>query len=249
MDTATPTEEDKSLAVEAEVAKEAGSEEAGSGDDSTQPKPEDKEKQDEFKRLRRRNEKLLQDRASERARAEALSAEVERLKQAQAAKEDDEDDKPAKAEDPRKLAEQLVTARETAAATKRILKEASGKFPEFEKNIAELVEEVGPLIDGKTGAPSPLLEAVFDSESSAEVLNYLGENPEVAAELMGLSQARIGRRIAKIESDLAAKAKPKTSAAPKPLAPVKPAAQPQVDPAKLTDKQWAEMRRKERERA
>jgi hypothetical protein len=62
-----------------------------------------------------------------------------------------------------------------------------------------------------------------------------------------LTPARIGRRLAELNREIEAAAKPKTSAAAKPLQPVKPAALPQApDPAKQTDAQWWEQRRKAR---
>lgn len=215
----------------------AALETAGSGDDSTKDEGKD-HAESEVEKLRRKTQRRIDRLTAEKGAAQERIRTLEAAAEEKARAQDEEDGKPAKAEDPREIAKQLVLAQDTAKATNRMLKEAAAKFPEFEKNIAELVEEVGPLIDRKTGAPTALLEAVIDSDSSTEVLNYLGENPEVAAELMGLSQARIGRRIAKIESDLAAKAKPKPSSAAKPLTPVKPAAAVVVDPGKLTDAQW-----------
>ncbi len=233
--------------VETQTTEQVESADTEAGDDSPKDGKDDAKSEAEAvrKKMQRRIDRLTADRAAAQERARALEAAAEEAARAK----DEEDGKPPKAEDPREIAKQLVLAQETAKATNRMLKDAKAKFPEFEKNITELVEEVGPLIDRKTGAPTPLLEAVIDSDSSTEVLNWLGENPEVAAELVGLSQARIGRRIAQIEADLAAKAKPKTSAAAKPLTPVKPAATVQVDPAKLTDKQWFEARRKAQKRA
>lgn len=202
------------------------------------------QREKDLRRLKRRNEKLLQDRAVERAERERLAAELERIRTAA----ESDDDTTAKA-DPRAIAQQMRLAEKTAEATQKVMKEAAAKFPDFESAVADLVEEIGPQID-QHGRPSPLMDAVLDSDNAAAVLHYLGKNTEIAAELAGLTPARIGRRISAIESELKAKAAPpKPSAAAKPLTPIKASAPPPVDPSKLTDKQWAELRRQERMRA
>lgn len=214
-----------------------------SGDDSTTDSKDDaKAEADKAQRkTQRRIDRLIAEKSAAQQRVRDLEAAAEA--RARAAEEDDEG-KP-KPEDPREIAKVIRLVEKTAEATAKVMKEAKARFPDFEQAIAELVEEIGPQID-QVGRPSPLMDAVLDSDKSAELLHYLGKNTEVAAELVGLSPARLGRRIAAIESELKAKAAPKPSGAAKPLAPVKPSAPAVVDPSKLTDKQWAEQRRKER---
>lgn len=236
-DTATPAEEvgaETADEAELELAEPSETPEGESQDDDGEDKVQ-AEIDKATRKARRRIEKLVADRATlatEKARFET------ELAQAKAVKEDGK--KPE--EDPREIARQIREVERTSEALAKVMTEGK-KFPNFEGSVAELVEEIGPQIDAN-GRPTALLTAVLDSDRAAEVLKYLGDEPEVAIELSGLTAAQVGRRIARIEIELAAKAKPKTSAAPKPLSPVRAAAAVTVDEAKLTDAQWAAMRKK-----
>lgn len=239
------TETESNAAAQAaaltEAADEAAAEPTDSGDEGNTDSKEHAET--EVEKLRRKTQRRIDRLTAEKGAAQERIRALEAAAEANA--NTGETDKP-KTEDPREIAKQMLAARETEAATSRVMKEAKAKFPEFEKNVAELVEEVGPLIDKRTGVASPLLAAVFDSDRAAELLNHLGENVELAAELVGLSEAKIGRRIHQLETELAAEAKPKTSAAARPLTPVKPSAVTVTDEAKLTDAQVYALRRKQR---
>jgi hypothetical protein len=244
-ETAQPVVEQETAPTEAETEVQAESaetqeSEAAESDEADKPKQDDKER--EFRRLKRRNEKLLQERAIERAERERLAGELSKLK---AKPEGEEEAKPA--EDPRAIAALMVAAQKTAEATAKVMKEGK-KLPDFEDRVKDLVAEIGPQIDN-LGQPTPLMDAILDSDMAAQVMHYLGDNTEVAAELAGLSPARIGRRISQIERELAAAAKPKPSAAAKPLTPVKPAAVVTVDPTKMSDREWMMQQRKLRQSA
>ena len=90
----------------------------------------------------------------------------------------------------------------------------------------------------QNGLPTPFMEVVRDvSDSPSELLYYLGKNPDIASDLEGLSQAKLAKQLTRIESELAAKAKPKVSNAPKPLEPVKAKA---ADSALPSDSDTAE---------
>ena len=59
-------------------------------------------------------------------------------------------------------------------------------------------------------------------EAAAEMLVYLGRNPDVAASLHGLDRYDLAERVAEIRADMrSAKAEPKRSNAPTPLQPVR----------------------------
>jgi hypothetical protein len=248
--TATAAEAEKLAAGEAVDEAELEGADSGEGaeqQDSSKDEAEDKvqaEVDKATRKARRRIDRLIADRGAAQERVARLEAELAE------AKSTTEDGKPKpKVEDPKALAEEIVLVRETAKTLSKVMKEATAKFgATFEAKVSELVEEIGPQLDPK-GRPTPLMEAVLDSDRAAEVLNYLGENTEVAAELAGLSPARLGRRINQIESDLAAAAKPKPSAAAKPLSQAKPSAAPTVDPTKLTDAQWHALRKKAKQAA
>jgi hypothetical protein len=53
------------------------------------------------------------------------------------------------------------------------------------------------------------------------LLHHLGQHPDLAAELQGLSPAQLGRRIERIETQMKAKPQPKpVSKAPEPARPI-----------------------------
>lgn len=230
-----------------EATDEAAADTTGSGDDSTTDSKDDaKAEADKAQRkTQRRIDRLIAEKSAAQQRVRDLEAAAEA--RAKAAEQDDDGTK-RPAEDPREIARTMRIVEKTAEATARVMKEAGKKYADFEAAIADLVSEVGPQIDA-VGRPSPLMQAVLDSDRAADVLYYLGKNDEVAAELVGLSPAQIGRRIARIENELAAKATPKPSAAAKPLTPVRASATPTVDPSKMSDKEWAKWNREQRQRA
>lgn len=247
-ESATPEGESQPVESEAsEVVTDDAADTTESAEDDT--KTDSKDAESEVERVRRKMQRRI-DRLTARERAA-----IERAARAEAAAEErrkaveqDDDDSPKREpqQDPREIAQTMRLVEKTAEATAKVMKEAKAKFPDFEQAIAELVDEIGPQID-QIGRPSPLMDAVLDSDQAAAVLHYLGKNPEIAADLVGLSPARLGRRIERIESELKAKAAPpKPSAAAKPLAPVRPSPPPVVDPSKMTDAQWIEWRRKQR---
>jgi hypothetical protein len=89
------------------------------------------------------------------------------------------------------------------------------------------------------------MEAVLDSDKPAELLYFLGKNPDLASELVGLSPAQLGRRIARLETQMAEQAKPKTSAAPRPLDPVRGGSSDNELRSDLSTDEW--MRRREKQ--
>ena len=71
---------------------------------------------------------------------------------------------------------------------------------------------------------------------------WLFVNPDIAEELADLSLPRQVRKLTLIEQELADKAKPRTSNAPKPLDPVKPQGGSK-DPSAMTDAEFRAWRR------
>lgn len=121
---------------------------------------------------------------------------------------------------------------------------ATGKkeFPDFDDALQTVIAEAGPLID-RSGLPTALGQVVLESDTPHAVLHYLGNNPDLAAELADLTPTQMARRMARIEADLTAK--PKTSAAPTPLKPVKPAAVTNELSSDLPVDEWMKRREKE----
>jgi len=64
-------------------------------------------------------------------------------------------------------------------------------------------------------------KAILESDDAAALLHHLGTNPDLAAELNGLSPAQLGRRIERFEAQMKAKPQPKpVSKAPEPARPI-----------------------------
>ena len=107
--------------------------------------------------------------------------------------------------------------------------------------VQTVIDEAGPLLTPR-GTWTPLGEAIAECEAPAKVLHYLSQNPDTAAELSGLSASALGRKLARIESQIGeAKAPP-----PRPLRPVTStagASAPKAESA-MTDAEWYAARRK-----
>ena len=107
--------------------------------------------------------------------------------------------------------------------------------------VQTVIDEAGPLLTPR-GTWTPLGKAIAECEAPAKVLHYLSQNPDTAAELAGLSASALGRRLARIESQIGeTKAPP-----PRPLRPVTStagASAPKAESA-MTDAEWYEARRK-----
>lgn len=112
---------------------------------------------------------------------------------------------------------------------------------EFMEGVQTVMAEAGPLY-GRDGLPTALGEAIQEAEDPAALLHFLGQNPDDAAELRGLSAAAIGRRIAKLEDRIAAQPASKPA---KPLTPVTSKGNPKPKSDQdMTDAEWYAARRK-----
>lgn len=180
---------------------------------------------------------------------EQLSQELERLRQQPAQQPD-----PATKErtdlrqvverEAMTLAEQIADQKAFAAKCNSVAESGKKEFKDFPDALHALIEEAGPLVrdDGKT--PTSLGEQILEADDPAKLIHYLGKNPEIAAELDGLTPGRIARKLAVIEQQMTAK--PKTSSAPKPLEPTKGSASASND---LSDEvpldEWLRRRNKQ----
>lgn len=91
----------------------------------------------------------------------------------------------------------------------------------------------------------PLVHAVSRTDAPADVAYWLGQHPDVAQGLNALAanpdpQARfeLGRRLSRIEAQLAAPPKPPVTSAPAPITPVKGKATPPVNPETMSFAEW-----------
>lgn len=179
--------------------------------DAEQPEADDREKA--LKRMERRIQRLTAARYEAEARAKAAAEEAQRFR------EQFQQPEAQQEIDPIALADVIARVRETTAKANQIAKVGSEKFQNFGEAVRTLNEEAGPLFNQR-GLPTALGEAVFESEDPAALLHHLGSNPEVAAELHGLTPVQLARRIARIEAQMAEPPKPKVSQAPKAIKPL-----------------------------
>lgn len=114
-------------------------------------------------------------------------------------------------------ARQIVHQQQLETKAQDVVKTGK-KLEGFDQAVATLRDEV-PFVDSR-GRFTPFFTAVLESDMAAQVMHYLGNNPDEASEFEGLSQTQIGRRLAKLEDKLGHDAKAKTSKAPSPIEPI-----------------------------
>lgn len=185
--------------------------------ETTQTPSDDAEDGDKsLKRMQRRIDRRTADLYRERAERERLSQELESLRSQAQPQEQQLDERSIE-----KRALEIARRAQVADKSNSVYTSGKKAFPDFDQALTTVIAEAGPLID-RAGLPTALGEAVLDAEKPEALIHYLGKNPEVAEELAGLSPTQLARRLVRIEDQM--NAKPKVSAAPQPLKPVKPAA-------------------------
>lgn len=195
----------------------------------------EKERQNFQRRIDRKHAQAVE--AAERARV--LEARLQQYEQQRQPETPPQADVEAIAA---KKAEEIASHRELSRRVQDVLSKGSA-LPEFQAHCNTAIEELG-LLDAK-GQPTPLLSVFLEADAPHEVFDHIGKNPEVAAQFDGLTPTQAARRLAKLEAEIAQAKAPKTSAAPKPLKPVTGNSSSDPDPSQMTDKQFAEWRRKQ----
>lgn len=210
--------------------------------ETVEVKSEEDETQKAIKRLQRRIDKRTSDVYRERARAEQLESELQKLRGQSEPTPQQELDVDARAE-------QIAEAKLFAKTAERIVEGGKKSNPDFIEKLKDLASEVGEFVQ-PNGLPSKFMKAVLDvSEKPTELLYYLGKNPDIAGELSDLPVTKLAARLDRIERSLA-EPQPKQSSAPKPLEPVKPRAKtsdlPSDDdsPDEWMKKEYARMKAK-----
>jgi hypothetical protein len=208
-------------------------------------KPELTAEQKTIRKLERRIDKLTAQKGELTRAAERELAALRQQLEAKNGSADDDDETPKltrddverlAAEKARELRKQETVSEKVAGVLK-----LGKKIEGFDAAVNALSEEV-PFID--RGRPTAFIQAVLDSDMPADVIHYLGENTDEAAEYAGLSEAQIGRRLARLEDKLKRSAIAKRSSAPIPLKPVNGTSSVKVDEQKLSDAEWWERRKK-----
>jgi hypothetical protein len=119
-----------------------------------------------------------------------------------------------------KVAEYIAEIKEHQKIGVDISKAGRAKFPDFDRAISVVIEEIGALYD-QAGMLTPTGKAFVECEAPAMVIHAIGTNPDLAAELAGLSPTKLARRLDRLEIELSKPKEPPRSNAPKPIQPVK----------------------------
>lgn len=130
--------------------------------------------------------------------------------------------------------QQQREALERAHAVKEKLSAGAAKHPDFEEVV--FADDL-PISE-------PMAAAIAESDVSADLAYYLGQNRDEALRISKLLPTQQVREIAKLESKLAAT--PAPTRAPAPIVPNQTPAAVKKDPAKMTDKEFAEWRRRQK---
>jgi hypothetical protein len=201
------------------------------------------EEQKTIRKLQRRIDRLTAGRGAAAREAELLR---EQLTQRQREATDDPEDEGERRIDPKEI-DRLATERAREMTRQERIKgtvgkvlDAGKKLPGFNEAVNAVAEEVA--FTDRKGNATPFIEAVLDADKPAQLLHYLGNNPDEAAAFANLTPAQTGRRLALLEAKLERDAK-SASNAPKPLDPVKGHAAGEKDPKDMTDAEFAKWRR------
>jgi hypothetical protein len=221
-------------------ADNAGSDETPAEQSKPKPKPEAKVPAWMQKRL---DEKTFREREAERraveaekraVAAEALAAET--LRKAAAPGESGEKEAPPRKEPPSSdyvpkteveaRASQLSADRAFSEETHKVLNAGIAEFPDFKESLV-------PLQAMGATDRRDFLDAAFATGEAHKVLHHLGNHPEEASALMGLSPVRMAAEMSKIAAASVTASKSKVvplSNAPRPAAPVAGTARSAFDP-------------------
>jgi hypothetical protein len=229
-----------------QVAEASDQDLAGSQDQSTETPGEDAEKPpeksahelriEELEREKKRLQRGIDRRTRQLAEARASSGLTHRQEQAhnQGAQSDSEPLSFTRAElaqmvkaEAEKLAPTLQSQRAEAERRQGVIQslEKSLGQERFDEVADDLAEAFGGLQDA-SGRPKPAMEAVFEADDPARVIEWLAdpEHADEAERISKLGPIQAGKAIARLEDKLKAEkaqAKPQRSAVAAPLEPVK----------------------------
>lgn len=170
----------------------------------------------------RRINELTRKRYEEKARADYLAQELERMRNTR--QENDETQQPVRQEDvearAERLAEQKIAARQQEAKIAELRSNGAKEFKaEFDTAMSTL-QSLGAM-DNDPQAIA-FSAAVLESDVPHKVLHYLGTNPDEATRILSLSPVQQARAIGLIEARLATAPPnpPSVSKAPPPVKPL-----------------------------
>lgn len=223
---------------------QAEGQQAPQSESATDKPIESKDEKDSSDKVQRRFNRITRDKYEALARAEALEREVAQLRQLTQVKSDADDGQQGQKQLSPEQTQALIEERARDHAEKLAVrakleatKEAASKdFPDFD-------EVFSGLANAPIRFPSHLASEVMESPAAAAILYHLGNNLDEADALGRMAvdnPFKAARELRKLEERLS---KLKTSAAPKPLSPLRGAASDDIDPEKLSDAEWAKRHR------
>lgn len=188
--------------------------EAQEGDES-EAKPEKSAEQKELERLRRQLTK--RDRTQGKMHQE-LQATRQQLEQySRQSPEGQQEQRPV---DPHSLAREIAAVERFTDRSNAIAKDGQKRFSDFNDSLGKVIEEVGELVNER-GLPTNVGEAILESDDAAALIEFLGKNPDLAADLEGLSPTKLGRQIERIEAQMKTTQPKPVSKASEPISPIK----------------------------
>ena len=229
--------------------------EAGTEEETKEQKAEKTPEQREIERLRRGLDRKTRQREEARAEAALLRDQLTRgVKNPN--NHDTDDSEPltlTKAElaefvkaEAAKLAPTIQSEKAESERRQGVitsLEKTWGK-ERFDEVSSDLDEAFGGLTD-RSGRPKPAIEAVFEADEPAKVIEWLADpdNVDEAERISKMGAVQAGRAIAKLELQLSAesqKSKPRASKVPAPLESIRGGGvNAEPDESKMTDVQWA----------
>lgn len=181
----------------------------------------DASKEDDAEKARRAMQRRIDKRTADLYRERAQNEQLAQRLAALEGRISGEPEQQAKDVDPHALAREIATVERVTEKANSIAQDGEKRFKDgFRSALETVAEEAGPLFNQR-GLPTALGEAILESDDAAALLHHLGTNPDLAAELNGLSPTQLGRRIERFEAQMKAKPQPKpVSKAPEPARPI-----------------------------
>lgn len=202
-------------------------------------KEPDKETKEQYKeRTKKQFEKLALERIQAQNERDALKMQLEALKASQNSDLSEADQLQSLIE---QEAEKRIEQRQTQVKISTVYNEGIKNIPTFQESLNNLQ---------MVGVDDGLMSAILDSEKASTILDFLGQNAEIAEKIKGLSPVQQGRQLAMIEQTIieSEKKEVKTSKVPEPIKPLassgKSAKDPSPDDEDLTE--WFALQRKKR---
>lgn len=203
-----------------EIVEPDGTDSPAHEGDESEAKPEKTAEQKEVERLRRQLTK--RDRTQGKMHQE-LQAYRQQLEFARQQGTSPQGANPATQQphvDPVALAREIATVERINEKSNGIAEDGNKRYPDFKDSLVKVVEEVGDLFNER-GFPTPVGDAILESDDPAALIHFLGKNPDLASDLEGLSPTKLGRQIERIEAQMKTTRPKPVSRASEPISPIK----------------------------